>query len=129
MLNAFKNESREKGLNLNSKKTEVMAINKKTTRECSIFVDGIELKQQQSFNHLGTVITQDGRSHSEVNSRIAQLKSVFQKDEKSINKQKYAVALRQRAPQCHVELILIRIPWTAKKTNSEVTEEACRIRS
>ena len=79
LLNVVKNESRKKGLDLNSKKTEVMVISRKTTPECNIFVDGTKLKQKKSFKYLGTLITRDGRSHSEVNTRIAQAKIVFQK--------------------------------------------------
>ena len=56
-----------------------MVISKKTTPECNIFVDGTKLRQKQSFKYLGTLIPQDGRSHSEVNTRIAQAKIVFQK--------------------------------------------------
>ena len=44
LLNVVKNESRKKGLHLNSKKTEVMVIIKKTPPECNIFVDGTKLK-------------------------------------------------------------------------------------
>ena len=33
-------KAEKKGLYLNSKKTEVMVISKKTTPECNIFVDG-----------------------------------------------------------------------------------------
>ena len=89
LLMVVKNESREKGLDLNSKKTEVMVISKETTPECNIFVDGTKLKQKQSFKYLGTLITQDGRSHtfitqdgrsySEVKTRIAQAKLYFKK--------------------------------------------------
>ena len=58
LLNVVKNESRKKGLDLNSKKTGVMFISKKTTPECNIFVEGTKLKQKQSFKYLGTLITQ-----------------------------------------------------------------------
>ena len=71
LLNVVKNESRKKGLDLNSKKAEVMVISKKTTPDCNIFVDRTKLKQKQSFKYLGPLITQDGRSHSDVNTRIA----------------------------------------------------------
>ena len=82
LLNVVKDESRKKGLDLNSKKTEVMVISKKTTKECNIkfFVDGNKLKQQKSFKYLGNLITQEGRSHSEVISRIAQTKNSISKN-------------------------------------------------
>ena len=75
LLNIVKNESRKKSLDLNSKKTEVMIISKKDTPDCNIYVDSYKGKQLQSFKYLGTLITQDGRSHSEVNSRMSQAKN------------------------------------------------------
>ena len=98
LLNVVKNESRKKGLDLNSKKTEVMVISKKTTAECNIFVDGTKLKQKQSFKYLSTLITQDGRSHSEVNTRIAQAKTVFQKTKSILTKKKYVNGHKTKSP-------------------------------
>ena len=157
LLNVVKNESRKKGLDLNSKKTEVMVISKKTTPECNIFVDGTKLKQKQSFKYLGTLITQDGRSHSEVNARIAQAKIVFKKMKYILTNKNVSMATRQRVLQCYVEPVLmygcetwtitkpiqkkieavemwfwrrmLKIPWTAKRTNVEVMEEAGLTRS
>ena len=80
-------------MDLNSKKTEVMVISKNTTPECNIFVDGTKLKQKQSFKYLGSLITQDGRSHSEVNTRIAQAKI-----EIYFNKQKYVNDHKTKSP-------------------------------
>ena len=159
LLNVVKNESRKKGLDLNSKKTEVMVISKRTTPECKIFVDRTKVKQKQSFKYLGMRVTQDGRSLSEVNTRIAQAKIVF-KIMKSILTNKnmsISMATRQRVLQCYVEPILmygfeawtiskpiqkkieavemwfwrqmLKIPWTAKRTNAEVMEEAGLTRS
>ena len=144
LLNVGKTESRKKGLDLNSKKTEVMVISKKTTPECNIFVDGTKLKQKQSCKYLGTLITQDGRSHSEVNTIIAQAKIVFQKMKLILTNKNMSMVTRQRVLQCYVEPILmygcetwtitkpvqkkieavemwfwrriLKIPWTAKRT-------------
>ena len=157
LLNVVKNGNRKKGWDLNSKKTEVMVISKKTTPECNFFVDGTKLKQKQSFKYLGTFITQDGRSHSEVNTRIAQAKIVFQKMKSILTNKNMSMATRQRVLQCYVEPILmygcetwiitkptqkkieavemwfwrrmLKIPWTAKRTNVEVMEEAGLTRS
>ena len=117
LLKVVKNESREKGLDLNSKKTEVMVISKKTTPECNIFVDGTKLKQKQSFKYLGTLITQDGRSHSEVKTRIAQAKIVFQKMKSILTNKSMSMATRQRVLQCYVEPFLMYgcETWTITK--------------
>ena len=136
-----------------------MVISKKTTPECNIFVDETKLKQKQSFKYLGTLITQDGRRHSEVNTRIAQAKIVFQKMKSILTNKDMSMATRQRVLQCYVELILmygcetwtitkpiqkkieavelemwfwrrmLKIPWTAKRTNVEAMEEAGLTRS
>ena len=134
-----------------------MVISKKTTPECNIFVDGTKLKQKQSFKYLGTLITQDGRSHSEVNTRIAKAKIVFQKMKSILTKKNTPMATRQRVLQCYVEPILmygcetwtitkpiqkkieavemwfwrrmLKISWIAKRTNVEVMEGAGLTRS
>ena len=74
-----------------NRKTEVMVISKKTTSECNIFVDGTKMKQKQAFKYLGTLITQDGRSHSEVNTKI-----VFQKMKSILTNKNMSMATRQR---------------------------------
>ena len=157
LLRVVKNESRKKGFHLNSKKTEVMVISKKTLPESNIFVDGTKLKRKQSFKYLGTLITQDGRGHSEVNTRIAQAKIVFQKMKSILTNKNMSTATRQRVLQCYVEPILmygcetwtitkplqkkieaveiwfwrrmLKIPWAAMRTNVEVMKEAGFTRS
>ena len=52
LYHVVKNERGKIGLDINSKKTEVMAIGKRTTPECNIFFDVIKHKQQQqSFKY------------------------------------------------------------------------------
>ena len=63
-------------------------------------------KQQQAFKDLGNLITENSRSHSEVNSIIAQTKTIFQKMSNVLNKN-MSVAIRQRALQCYVEPTLM----------------------
>ena len=104
---------------------------------------------------MGTLIIQDGRSHSEVISRIKQAKIVFQKMRTLLTNTNILVA-RQRGLQCYEKSILmfereawttnkpiqkkietvemwfwmrmLRIPWTTKKeTNIEIMEEAGQI--
>ena len=79
LLEIVEVESRKKGLELNSKKTEVMVISRKTvTPQTNIYAGGTKLKQCDTFKYLGTLITSDGRNIKEISSRIAQAKMNFQ---------------------------------------------------
>ena len=45
----------------------------------NITVDGQRIEQVKSFRYLGSIITEDGRSHSDVKVRIAMAKDAFNK--------------------------------------------------
>ncbi|GFN86706.1 acyl-CoA amino acid n-acyltransferase 1 [Plakobranchus ocellatus] len=79
-LNKGIEESRKKGLELNSKKTEVMVISRKQeSRKCDIFINEVKLKQTEKFKYLGTIISNDGKTNREISARTAQAKINFQK--------------------------------------------------
>ncbi|GFS23270.1 retrovirus-related Pol polyprotein from type-1 retrotransposable element R2 [Elysia marginata] len=79
LLNKVVEESKNKGLELNSKKTESMIITRKTSiPKCGMKIEENTIKQANSFKYLGTQITSDGRNHQEIKSRIAQAKASFQ---------------------------------------------------
>ncbi|GFO45839.1 endonuclease-reverse transcriptase [Plakobranchus ocellatus] len=156
--NIVEEESRKKGLELNSKKTEVMVVSRKQiTPECNIFIGGTKLKQREQFKYLGTLISSDGRNKVEISSRIAQAKRSFQKMKAVLTNQCISIQTRQRALQCYIEPILmygceawtiskqtqknleatemwfirrmLRTPWVAKKSNEKVLKEAHTKRS
>src|SRR5437867_11459691 len=52
----------------------------------NITVDGKRIEQVKSFNYLGSVITEDGRSHSDVKVRIAMEKDAFNKRKELLTK-------------------------------------------
>ncbi|GFN79417.1 RNA-directed DNA polymerase from mobile element jockey [Plakobranchus ocellatus] len=150
-------ESKRMGLELNNKKTEVMVISRKPNLNADLFVDGTKLKQRDSFRYLGTIITQDGKSHTEIKARIAQAKTNFQKMKPLLTNNKITITTRKRALPCYIEPILmygceawtitkeiqkkieaaemwffrrmLRVPWTARKTNEEVLKETESTRS
>lgn len=94
----------------------------------------------------------DGRSDSEIKSRIAQAKSTFQKMKSILTNKHLSIDTRKRVLQCYIEPILmygceawtlnnqmkkkveatemwfyrrmLRISWTDRKTNVEVLKEA-----
>ena len=153
LLNKVVEESQNKGLELNSKKTESMIITRKTSiPKCEIKIKENTIKQANSFKYLGTQITSDGRNHQEIKSRIAQAKVSFQEMKSIMTNIKMSIEVRKRILETFIEPVLLygceawtidermkrslettemwflrrimRIPWTAKKTNEEVLTEA-----
>ncbi|GFO08077.1 RNA-directed DNA polymerase from mobile element jockey [Plakobranchus ocellatus] len=158
LLNIVEEESRKKGLELNSKKTEVMVISsKQESPKCDIFINKVKLKQTEKFKYLRTIISNNGKTNREISARTAQAKINFQKMKTILTNKHISIETRKRALQCYIEPVLmygceawtiskqiqnkleatemwfvrrmLRIPWTAKKTNERVLNEANKRRS
>ncbi|GFN74890.1 endonuclease-reverse transcriptase [Plakobranchus ocellatus] len=72
LLNIVEEESRKKGLELNSKKTEVMVISRKReSPKCDIFVNEVKPKQREKFKYLGTIISNGGKTNREISARTS----------------------------------------------------------
>ncbi|GFO32339.1 endonuclease-reverse transcriptase [Plakobranchus ocellatus] len=148
LLNIAEEESRKKGLELNSKKAEVMVISRKQeSPKCDIFTNEVKLKQTEKFKYLGTIISNDGKTNKEISARTAQAKINFQEMKTILTNIHISIETRKRALQCHIESVLmygceawtiskqiqnkleatemwflrrmLRIPWTAKKQMRE----------
>ncbi|GFR80495.1 catenin (Cadherin-associated protein), alpha 3 [Elysia marginata] len=95
LLNKVVEESKNKGLELNSKKTESMVITRKTSiPKCEIEIEVNTIKQANSFKYLETQITSDGRNHQEIKSRIAQAKASFQQMKSIMTNIKISIVVR-----------------------------------
>ena len=78
LLDVVVQESGNRGLKLNIKKTFSMVISKaKVPPKCSIFINGKEVQQVESFSYLGSLITSDGKSEHDIKQRIGKAKTVF----------------------------------------------------
>ena len=78
LMNVVEEESAKKGLKINMKKTETMVVTKKKeVPKCTIKLGGEELKQVKRFKYLGSIITEDGRSTSDIIQRINIARSNF----------------------------------------------------
>ncbi|GFO49889.1 RNA-directed DNA polymerase from mobile element jockey [Plakobranchus ocellatus] len=158
LLNIVEEESRKKGLKLNSKKTEVIVTSRKQeSPKCDIFINKVKLKQTEKFKYLGTIISSDGKTNREISARTAQAKINFQKMKTILTNKHISIETRKRALPCYIEPVLmygceawtiskqiqnkleatemwflrrmLRIPWTAKKTKERVLNEANKRRS
>src|SRR6201985_1715416 len=97
MINIIAKESLNKGLSLNSRKTEVMVITKnKCPPECNIKLNGTNLKQVNIFKYLGTLVTADRKCIKEVKSRIAQAKATFHKMKNILCNISLSIEVRKR---------------------------------
>ncbi|GFN91366.1 endonuclease-reverse transcriptase [Plakobranchus ocellatus] len=108
LLNIVEEESRKKGLELNSNKTEVMVISRKQeSPKCDIFINEVKLKQTEKFKHLGTIISNDGKTNREISARTAQAQINFQKMKTIRTNKHISIETRKRALQCYIEPVLI----------------------
>ncbi|GFS21719.1 endonuclease-reverse transcriptase [Elysia marginata] len=157
LLDVVYSESQRKGLELSSKKTEVMVISRNANSlPVNVTVNKNKLTQRENFKYLGTLILSDGRSDTEIQARIAQAKT-FQKMKSILTNPYVSIRTRKRVLECYIEPILmygseawiitnkfkkkleaiemwflrrmLKIPWTAKKTNERVLQEAQSKRS
>ena len=153
LLNIVESKSKEKGLELKSKKTEVMVISRKEEPPLiNITINGIKLKQRDHFKYLGALISSDGRNNTEISARIAQAKMTFQKMNTVLTNSHISIHTRKRTLECYIEPILMygceawtiskqaqkkletvemwflrrmmKISWMAKKSNDTVLKEA-----
>ena len=153
LLNIVESKSKEKGLELNSKKTEVMVIScKEEPPLINVTINGIKLKQRDHFKYLGALVSSDGRNNTEISARIAQAKMMFQKMKTVLKTSHISIQTRKRTLECYIEPILMyrceawtiskqaqkkleavemwflrrmmKISWMAKKSNDTVLKEA-----
>src|SRR4051812_7480277 len=74
------------GMKINVQKTKTMVVKWDGGGVVDITVDGQRIEQVKSFKYLGSVITEDGRSHSDVSIRIAMAKEAFNKRKELLKK-------------------------------------------
>ena len=72
--------SKHLGMEINSKKTEVMTFTKKAyidAPQCNVYLNGKNLKQVKHFKYLGGTLSWNCRKDKEMNIRLGQTKSAF----------------------------------------------------
>ncbi|GFS16863.1 retrovirus-related Pol polyprotein LINE-1 [Elysia marginata] len=124
----------------------------------NVTVNKNKLIQREYFKYLGTLISRDGRSDTEIQARIAQAKATFQKMMSILTNPYVLIQKRKKVLECYIEPILmygseawtitnkfkkkleavemwflrrmLKISWTAKKAKYEgVLQEAQSKRS
>ena len=107
IVNIVKEESERKGLSINRKKTFCMVISKKNQINCCLKIDDEQIKQVTKFNYLGSMLTSDGRSVTEIRRRIAIAKESFERLSKILKCRTMSIDTRLRVLNCYVLPILM----------------------
>ena len=153
LVDALQEACNRKGLKINTSKTEVMGIQKGDQRlPVNIRLENQQIKQVEHFTYLGSRITEDGRSEGEIKRRIGIAKTAFGRLRKILTNVRMRMDVRMRIMKCYVWSTMLygcetwtiskvmkdrleaaemwilrrmlRIPWTARMTNTEVRERA-----
>eukprot|EP00794_Sanderia_malayensis_P004984 gene4984-5642_t len=139
----------EYGMAINVKKTKTMVISRKeVVPKVTIHVKVDKLEQVQKFVYLGHMITEDGKCETEIKRRIEIARSAFNQMKALLVSGKISVKVRIRFARCYIWSTLMygaeawtinnvmqtkleafemwiyrrimKVPWTAKKSNVEV---------
>src|SRR4051812_22754251 len=74
LMNKLKDTAENFGMKINIHKITTMVVRWDGGGVVNITVDGKKIEQVKNFKYLGSVITEDGRSHSDVKVKIAMAK-------------------------------------------------------
>ena len=153
LMQKLSEECTKMGLKINESKTESMGITKASGRlPVNITLDGLGIKQVSSFRYLGSLVDEDGKCDTEIRTRIGMAKTNFGKMRGILTNMSLNTALRVRILKSYVWSTLLygceswtikadmrrrleatemwflrrmlRVPWTARRTNEEVLQMA-----
>jgi hypothetical protein len=147
LIAKVKEESLKAGLQLNPKKTKIMSIGAPGTWE----IDGEPIETVSEFNYLGSHISDDGRCTQEIRRRLILGKQALAALGNILRNKDLTIATKVRIVRAMVFPVatygseswvinkhdreridsfeiycwrrLLRIPWTARRTNKSVLEE------
>ena len=158
LMDELTEQCRIKGLRINKSKTEVMGVTKRRERlPVSINIEGVAIRQVEKFKYLGSLVSEDGKCDEEIRARIAMGKANFGKMRNVLTNLGLNIQLRVRLVKSYIwagmlygceswtisaqmrrrleaaEMWLLRrmlrIPWTARRTNQQVLQMARTSRS
>src|SRR5437867_5072977 len=106
LMNKLNDTAKNFRMKINVQKTKTMVVRWDGGGVVNITVDGKRIEQIKSFEYLGSVITEDGRSHSDVKVRIAMAKDAFNKRKELLTKG-LSMTLKKRTVEVVVWLVVL----------------------
>ena len=78
LVDGMQESCQRKGMKINSGKTETMGVTKRRQRvNVRIMIEGMLIRQTESFSYLGCIISEDEGSEREIKKRIGIAKAAF----------------------------------------------------
>ena len=105
-MNKLNDTAKNYGMKINAPKTKTMVVSWEGGGVVSISVDGRKIEQAKSFKYLDSVIKEDGRSHSDVKTRIAMAKDAINKRKELLTKG-LSMKLKKRMVKVLVWLVVL----------------------
>jgi len=100
MIDKLTETGRCYGMEMNVEKTKVMKISKQLF-PVKIMIVQKQLENVESFNYLGSILTNDGRCTCEIKCRIAMAKAAFNK-KRALFTGTLDLELRKKLVKCYV---------------------------
>uniref|UniRef100_A0A8D8SS06 Reverse transcriptase n=1 Tax=Cacopsylla melanoneura TaxID=428564 RepID=A0A8D8SS06_9HEMI len=110
-------------MKINMNKTEILMCSKET-EEVNIHIKDIPIKQTKTFKYLGSCITEDGKSTSDVRQRIGQAKAAFHKKKTLFCSNNMNIELRKQL----IKSLVWKVRWTERISNERVLEMVNEVR-
>ena len=99
-------ESKKMGLAINCKKAYSLTVSRRKCPDCKLNVTDKEIKQVDTFTYLGSIITSDGRSETDIKCRIVMAKTAFTGIRNVLCSKKLNFETRKRVLKCYVWSVL-----------------------
>jgi hypothetical protein len=77
LINTLETTAKNYDMRINVKKTKTMLVSKEVGKKMNIIINGQVVEQVSKFKYLGAMITEDGRSTTDVRVRIGMAKDAF----------------------------------------------------
>ena len=91
MFNRFETKCGEACMRISTSKTEAMVVSRAPS-QCTLHVSGVPLNQVERFKYLGFTFTSDGKTDTEIYSRIGKSSTILH--------ELYRTIIAKKAQQC-----------------------------
>ena len=95
MMDNINRVTKEYGMRINVKKTKAMCISRQGHHKVKVNIEGQQVEQVHQYRYLGSLISSDGYSESNIRSRIAMGKQSFMNKKKLLTS-KLSIELKKR---------------------------------
>ena len=117
IVNIVSEESEDRGLYMNVKKTKTMVVSRSANMKINIAVNGAILEQVKAFKYLGQTIAENGSTDTEIRKRIEIARKSFVNMSDVLTSKSLKIETRKRMARCYVlsTFLYASETWTCNK--------------